>query len=363
MTTEKLTIAFPEVGIIRKGGQKQKRVVDGQEVETVGKDLSDRFRVAFYPCTEDIAARFFNIYDTFTPHHICAMIPFRSVWDAWSRANEAYNFGRLIARADDDRFITLRDPLSGEYIVRNGEPRQPYTPGASIDYERKGKQYRLKLRPTGRLRLFLPEICRLVMFTLKTTSFYDCLNIEQHLGALQAIADALNGGNVAGIPIYVYRAEREVTWNRPDGEAQRVAKWLVHIEPDSDWVKAAIRRLADFALTGEMRLPLLPEQPGEVTGNVDPEQDEEIDVDSELSDAGAPAQPAPEAQPDGLIYNNGDLVDSHNAAEVDAYRAFVGTLSQPPESRQALRAWFAAQPVTRKKTQKADCHLPALGFL
>jgi len=343
MITEKLTIAFPEVGIIRKGAQKQKRTIDGREVETVGKDLSDRFRVTFYPGTEDIAASFFAVYDTFTPHHIRAILPFRSVWDAWSRANEAYNFGRLIAKADDDRFITLRDPLTGEYLVRNREPHRPYTPGETIEYERKGKQYKLKLRPTGRLRLFLPEIGRLVTFTLKTTSFYDCINIEQHLGALQAIADALNGGNAAGIPFHVYRAEREVTWNRPDGGAQRVKKWLVHIESDADWVKAAIRRLADFALTGEMRAPLLPEHHGEITGSVDPEQDEDIDEVSEPSDPDSTAQPASEAQPEALLYGDGDRVDADNAAEGDAYRAFEEASNQPPESRQALRAWFTAQ--------------------
>lgn len=344
MTTEKILIAFPEVGIIRKGGQKQKRMVDGREVETVGKDLSDRFRVTFYPGTEDVAARFFEVYDTFTPHHIRAMLPFRSVWDAWNRANEAYNFGRLIAKADDDRFITLRDPLTGEYQVRNGEPLRAYTPGECIEYERKGKQYKLKLRPTGRLRLFLPEIGRLVTFTLKTTSFYDCINIEQHLGALQAIADALNGGNAAGIPIHVYRAEREVTWNRPDGGAQRVKKWLVHIESDPEWVKAAIRRLADFALTGEMRAEgLLPEQLGEVAGSVDPEQDDDLDEASEPPDPGSSAQSTPESQPKALSYGDGDLVDADNATEVGAYRAFEEALNQPPGSRQALRTWFAAQ--------------------
>jgi hypothetical protein len=351
MITEKLQIAFPEVGIIRKGGQKQKRIVDGREIETVGKDLSDRFRVTFYPGTEDIATRFFNAYDTFTPHHIRAMIPFRSVWDAWSQANEAYNFGRLIAvrtssPADDDRFITLRDPLTGEYIVRNGEPQRPYIPGESIDYQRKGKQYSLKLRPTGRLRLLLPEIGRLVMFTLKTTSYYDCLNIEQHLGALQAIADALNSGNAAGIPIHVYRAEREVTWNQPDGGAQRVKKWLVHIEPDPEWVKAAVRRLAEFAVTGEMRLPLLPERPGEIAGSIDPEQDVGNETYSEQSDAELPAQP------EVFPYRDGDMVDAHNAAEVDAYRTYVKTLRQPPESRQALRVWFAAQASDKTKNVK-----------
>jgi len=345
--TEKLRIAFPEVGTIRKGAQKQKRTIDGREVETVGKDLSDRFRVTFYPGTEDIAARFFNAYDTFTPHHIRAMIPFRSVWDAWSQANEAYNFGRLIAKADDDRFITLRDPLTSEYIVRNGEPLRPYIPGESIDYHSKGKQYSLKLRPTGRLRLFLPETGRLVMFTLKTTSYYDCLNIEQHLGALQAIADALNSGNAAGIPIHVYRAEREVTRNQPDGSAQRVKKWLVHIESDPEWVKAAVRRLAEFAITGEMRLPLLPEQPGEIAGNIDPEQDVDNGAYAEESVAELPAQP------EMFPYSDGALVDARNAAEVAAYRTYLETLRQPPESRQALRAWFAAQPSDKTKNTKS----------
>ena len=352
MITEKIRIAFPEVGVIRKGGQKQKLLVNGREVETVGKDLSDRFRVTFYPGTEDIAARFFNAYDTFTPHPIRAMIPFRSVWDAWSQANEAYNFGRLIAvrtssPADGDRFITLRDPLTGEYIVRNGEPYRPYIPGESIDYERKGKQYRLKLRPTGRLRLFLPEIGRLVMFTLKTPSYYDCLNIEQHLGALQAIADALNSGNATGIPIHIYRAEREVTWNQPDGSAQRVKKWLVHIESDPEWVKAAVRRLAEFALTGEMSLPLLPEHPGEIAGSIDPEQDVDNGAYAEESVAELPAQP------EMFSHSDGALVDARNAAEVAAYRAYLETLRQPPESWQALRTWFAAQSSDKTKNTKS----------
>lgn len=117
----------------------------------------------------------------------------------------------------------------------------------------------------------------------------------------------------------------------------------MHIEPDPEWVKAAVRRLADFALTGEMRAPLLLEQPGKISGSFDPEQDEDIDAVSEPSDAGSPARPVPEAQPEELTYSDGDLVDAHNAAEADAYKAYLETLSQPPESRQALRAWFATQ--------------------
>jgi len=122
MQTTKLSIAFPEVGVIRKGAEKADNGV-------VGKDLNDRFRVVFYPGAGEIAAAFFAAYDTYQPHTIRAMAPFRSVWDAWSNYNEAYNAGRMIAQADDEHYIVLRDPLTGEYQVRNGEPHRPYTPG------------------------------------------------------------------------------------------------------------------------------------------------------------------------------------------------------------------------------------------
>ena len=272
MQTTKLSIAFPEVGVIRKGAEKADNGV-------VGKDLNDRFRVVFYPGAGEIAAAFFAAYDTYQPHTIRAMAPFRSVWDAWSNYNEAYNAGRMIAQADDEHYIVLRDPLTGEYQVRNGEPHRPYTPGEGIAYERNGKRIVLKLKPTGRLRLFLPELGRMVTLTLKTTSYYDRLNVQGHLGAIQAIAEALNGGNAAGIPLVIYRAEREVTWNKPDGGALRVKKWLVNIEADAEWVKAATQRLSRFALTGEMPVGLLQPVDELVVGAVDPAADDEDEVE------------------------------------------------------------------------------------
>lgn len=279
MTTPKLSIAFPEVAQIRKGGAKVK---NDKGIEVVGKDLNDRFRVVFYPgVAADIQAAFYRTYDTYTPHRIRAMTPFRSVWEAWSWANEAHNAGRMVAKADDEKYIVLRDPLSGEYIVRDGEPHRPYTPGEVVTYERNGKQYSLKLKSTSRLRLFLPEIGRLVTFQLKTTSYYDRLNIGEQLGAIQAIADALNAGNAAGIPFYVYRAEREVTWNKPDGGALRVKKWLINIEADPAWVETAVKRMSDFALTGAMRVPLVPQLTAEIAGQVDPNVDED-DLDDEI---------------------------------------------------------------------------------
>ena len=288
MTTPKQQIAFPEVAVIRKGAARKNTRKNGRTVATVGDDLQDRFRVVFFPGVDPaILDAFLEACETLTPTRIRAMLPFRSVWQAFSSYNEAHSSGRMIARADDERYLSLRDPRTGNYLVRAGKPHRPYTPGEGIAYERDGRTYELKFKPTSRLRLFLPEIGRLVTFTLKTTSFYDRENLKEQLGAIQAVAEALSGenapgGNAAGIPFTVYRAEREVLWNRPDGGALRVSKWLVHLEPDPGWAAAATGRLARFALSGV--LSPAPLRPLEVSGS--PGEIEEEDAEENETEAG-----------------------------------------------------------------------------
>lgn len=288
------SLALPEVAVIRKGDAKVKTVKNGREVEMVGPDLKDRFRVSFFPGADEYRRIFEQKYKTLKPEKIRAMVLSRSVWDSWSWANEAYSAGRMVAKADDEHFLTWRDPLTGEYKVKDGEPYTEFEPGMVITYARDGKKYELKLRTVGRLRLFIPEMERLVQFTLKTTSYYDRLNIDRQLHSIQTLADTLSGGNAAGIPFHVFRMPQEVSWNKPDGSASRVEKWLVNIEADSDWVKAATARLSKFALTGEVMAGLL-QPPSSVSGPVEPE-DEDIDEnpnDAEVLDGVAVDIPAP----------------------------------------------------------------------
>ena len=369
MNTPRLQIAFPEVALIRKGSKKKPgKSHDGRDIEVVGDDLKNLLRVEFCPgVDEKIVAAFFDCYKTFTPDRIRAMVPFRSVWKAFTSFNEAYNAGRRIAQADDEHYLMLR--INGEYEVRNGEPFRPYHPGDLIRYERNGQSFALKLKPTNRLRLFLPEVGHLVNFTLKTTSFYDRENIKQQIGAIQAIADALNGGNAAGIPFYVYRFEREVTWNRPGGSALRVKKWLIHIEADPDWVQAAIARMSNFAFTGQAFSG--PVKPLELTTDPEAEDDEEDETGEaqavgEMQPAAAPtggdngsrtptppptaaptsatARPAassPSPIPEKLIYKDGEPVTMANPAEVEAYRTYTAAHRDAPASREALRGWVS----------------------
>lgn len=312
----KQSISFPEVAIIRKGTPKRKINKQGREVTIQGNDLNNKFRVVFNPGADDARKRFQELhpesYTKYGPEYtepdgfliikMRAMIPFPNVRMAWEWANEAHQAGRMVAKADDEHYITLRDPNTGAYIVENGEPFTPYKHGDTVKYERAGQQYTLPIRTVGRLRLFLPELERLVFVTLKTTSFYDRVQMDAQLQAIQFFADTLNRGNASGIPLYIYRAEKEVTWNKPDGGAQRVKKWLINIEADPEWVKAAVNRMSQFALTGEVvSKALLPEpaQPQTISGVDDPSAGDEPDdyFDAEYKDSDPEPQPQPAPKP------------------------------------------------------------------
>jgi len=238
--TRKQQTAFPEVGTVHKGAPKQDN--------RWGDDLEERFRIEFSPDTTEAQMRFYAAYGNYHPTELRAMFVSTSVWDTWYFANEAYSrSNQRIAVADDNQVLHLRNPATGEVLIRNGEPFTEFVPGQAFCYERGDRKYEVKLRPTGRLSLFLPELEQFVSFTLRTTAYYDRINIEKQLAAVQGLANALQDGNVAGIPIRVYRRQGWVTWNKPEGGAIRSQKWLVNIEPEPAWAKQAMRKLTNFA--------------------------------------------------------------------------------------------------------------------
>ena len=161
--TRKQQTAFPEVGTVHKGAPKQDN--------RWGDDLEERFRIEFAPDTTDAQLRFYNAYGNYHPTELRAMFVSTSVWDTWYFANEAYSrSNQRIAVADDNQVLHLRNPATGEVLIRNGEPFTEFVPGQAFCYERGDRKYEIKLRPTGRLSLFLPELEQFVSFTLRTTA-------------------------------------------------------------------------------------------------------------------------------------------------------------------------------------------------
>lgn len=318
----KQSIAFPEVAILRKGSPKRKNKNGGYPEFIQGTDLGNVFRLAFLPGTDHHKQAFESIYCTkefgavkkvygsdyaepegYEVARLRCCVVTRSALDAWEWGNEAYNAGRLVARADDEKFLMMRDPTNGTFLVQDGEPYTPYTVGQTIDYKNaKGATVKLPIKTHGRLRLLLYNFGRMVYVTLKTTSFYDRLNITANLAAIQFLAETLNNGNAAGIPFYIYRRQQEVVWNKPDGSAQRVKKWVVNIEADPEWVASAMARLSRFAL-GDGGAPLSLPAPVEISTPIDPAQDGEDEAEPGQAEdiiegeAEAEPQPEPEGEP------------------------------------------------------------------
>lgn len=297
MVTPRQSVSFPDVAVIHKGTPKQIIEKDGRPVEIQGKDLNNKFRVHFLPGTDDVrrdwhtkhAAEFkeygpkFTIPSGYEVESLRVVIPAPSVWEAWSYGNEAFSSGRRIALADDEHYITYRDPATGEYLIRDGKPFKKFTPGDTISYTHNGREIVLPMKSHGRLRLVLEDMVNaghLVQVILKTTSFYDCGNINRQLAGIQSLADSISGGNAGGIPLLIYRAEQEVTWNKKDGGASRIKKWFINLKADPNWVKFAFSQLGKHALSAPGMNMLMAPAPA-IVGEVNPEQEEFLGGDED----------------------------------------------------------------------------------
>ena len=295
VTTIKQSVSFPEVATIRKGGAKvDKTRSDGSKYQSVGADLQDKFRVVFEPGTDDLAKAFLAEYGSYEVSAIRAMLPFPKVLESWRSYNEAYANGRMVAQADNDHYLMIRNPRTGEYLVKDGEPFTPFVPGKPFEYKGKDdKPMSLPVKPHSSLKLFLPytikmNSVRLVHFTLKTSSFYDSQNILNNLAAIQSVADTLNNGNAAGIPIILYRRLTDILWNHTDGTASREKKWLVYVEVSPEWTADAMRRFASLASGGSSTymLPAPQTQPAVINaGRNDPNPADDTDEEEDHSDA------------------------------------------------------------------------------
>jgi hypothetical protein len=266
------SVAFPTVAYIRKGTPKRIMLnKDKKEYEAMGKDLKNKFRIEFLSGTDfkrengkpsirevwhSLHAKDYVKYgdkfvtpDGYEVEYIRAMIPTAKVMDGWEWSNKTYNgSGMLIASADGERYITKKDPLTMELLVKRGEPYTKFEYGDAINYENeKGKKISLKLKSSGRLKLFIPEMGEFVSFELRTTSYIDSLNIEQNLRAIQQIADAINGGMAGGIPLDIYRIEVDVPYFS-DGKSHKSKQWFIQIKANSEWANSAIARLNSYAM-------------------------------------------------------------------------------------------------------------------
>jgi hypothetical protein len=238
---------FPQLGQIRKGAPKP---ADGKKP---GADLTF-FRVTFDEREIESAAIFTQHYGD-EPREIDVLLPFNGVDENLEAWRETYVAGGLVHRCDGERIWYEINPKTGERLVRNGEPLKNCDGSTGC-------------KPTGRLKIIVPQLQRLAFLTVLTTSLHDIMNLHRQLEALLQI-----NGKLAGVPLKLRR--RPIKISTPSGEGGKRArreKWLLSIEADPAWVKAKLLAMQAAALPGNglgEDVPLLeaPDEPDEPEEN------------------------------------------------------------------------------------------------
>ena len=272
--------SFPQIGVIRKGAPKPE---DGKRP---GADLQ-YFRVEFDEEEAKASETFIEKYGN-EPTEINILIPFDEIdrnWEAW---REAYVTGALIHRCDGENVVYAINPSTGEIMVQNGLSVKTGQPVPCIA--------NAGCKPSGRLRVIVPELRRLAYLMVLTTSIHDIVNISAQLEGIKA----MNGGQLRGIPLVLRRRPKTIsTPSGNNGKRARREKWLISIEADPKWVSAKLLQI-EAASYPALLAPADEDLDESVdaefttTGDADfeDEEDSEVEMDFNGEDTADPNDPA-----------------------------------------------------------------------
>ena len=268
---------FPRIGTIRKGDSKE----SGKSLNK--RDLGPVFRVIFNGADErtvEAQERFITAYGSLQPEEIDAIFTVDSpeegnTWRFWL---EAYDKGALVLQTDGVFIQYQRDRKTGLAMVRNGRDVETgecvrYDGSPAYSYYSKKKKVNVPVYPKahGYLRIIVPALRRLAYLELRTTSFWDCDNIDKNL---RAIAHA--HGSLKGIPCIVRRRLTPVSKPLDNGKRFWDDEWLVFVEAAPEWVDDKLAQLEAGAYSPTYQLADGTEQDAEPTA--EPVEAEVIDA-------------------------------------------------------------------------------------
>lgn len=206
--------AFPCIGKLRKGGEKQKKVKDGREYEVRGRDL-DHFR--FDTDDQKAAADFAAAYGA-EPKSITVFLPYATPDENFRAWLEEYGAGSLKRRCDGELMDFHRDAKTG---IGSNTPK-PCEKACGL----------CKCDEVGRLSIIIRELVRFAYVTVETHSIYDIVEITANLRAAYAMS-----GDLRKIQFVLSRRDREISTPTGNGQRVRMTKSLLFLEPDPAWVE------------------------------------------------------------------------------------------------------------------------------
>ncbi len=273
---------FPKIGTIRKGAPKESGPLNK-------RDLGPVFRVIFNGTDErtiEAQERFITAYGSLQPEEIDAIftVDLPEEGNTWRFWLEAYDKGALVLQTDGEWIQYQRNRKTGQAVVRNGRDvetgeRVPYDGQPAYSYYSKKNKVDVPVYPKahGYLRIIVPALRRLAYLELRTTSFWDCDNIDKNLHAI-----ASTHGGLKGIPCIIRRRLTPVS--KPLGSGKRFwdDEWLVYVEAAPEWVDDKLAQLEAGAFSPTYQI---------TNGNEPPA--EPVDAEAEIVDD-APAAAEPE---------------------------------------------------------------------
>ena len=240
--------SFPQLGTLRKGAAKVDEKRPGQDLKHFRFDSDDA----------DAVARFRTVYGD-EPTSIRVFLPFRTAAENFEAWQEHWTAGALQHRCDGEVCVL--------HLTKHNTYSQERKPCPHRDLPKDEKN---RCKPTGRLKVIIPELRRLAYVTVLTTSIHDIMALTGQLEAIESMR-----GDLRGIPMILKRQPREIsTPSGSNGQRRRMEKWLLSIEAAPTWVDLQLQAQEQAALPAPR--PLLPAPPANpVTGEVWESDEEE----------------------------------------------------------------------------------------
>lgn len=280
--------SFPQIGTLRKGAPKPEK--------GPGRDLK-HFR--FDSDDADATERFRTVYGD-EPSSVRVFLPFRTAAENFEAWQEHWTAGALQHRCDGETCVLWLTP-------RHTYSQQPVPcPHLNVD-----RSERDRCKPTGRVKVIIPELRRLAYVTVLTSSIHDIMELSAQIEALEAFR-----GDLRGIPLILRRQPREIsTPSGTDGKRRRMEKWLLSIEAAPTWVDLQLQAQEQAALPAPMKLlPAPPANP--LTGEVWEADEDETD-DPQVAAPEPEPMPAAPSKRDRMLHKIAKLTQEAEALDLE----------------------------------------------
>ncbi|MHB1296848.1 MAG: recombination directionality factor [Anaerolineae bacterium] len=319
------------LGKLRKGGPK-----GGLGTEKArggfGRDLTYFRFVTPYP---EVLKAFTEIYGE-NPAMLRVFLPYDTPernFDSWK---EEWGGARLKHRCDGEYCVKWLAPDGAYHVDPTMQEKHPCPGGC---------------KEVGRLLVILPELWHagfVGLVTLETHSINDIIHIHQVLDDTMS----RSAGGLRGIEFALRRVPEVISTPNGSGGRRQVEKWLVRIEPASEWLLAQLehaKQEALYAVPQSAPRPYEPDDDGELAA-----PDEAADEESE--EAAASAAPAEET---GASQQPAEQEHESALAEAPRRTQHVTTRRQGPQPRAATMTRWQDDPA---KVQEFKARCEQLGL-